>query len=360
MLRRSLVLLALVTCVQPTEIVIEVSTNVSCDVVRANHVSIRLGHATDSLTAANANVATETDACDAGFIGTLVTTPSGARDEELGIAVVMGVTQATSACDVDASGCISARRALRYLPATPLRLPILLDVDCLGVSCAPNTTCANGFCVPVTSICDGSACVAPDAGVGVSCAPPDLVPTMPAPVLAWHFDEAAGATPRDEGNVLPPVVVLPTAWIAGQSGCGTALHLDGTFAVVLGDHPVFTNPAGMTVAFRIRTTDGLYSITRATSSSGFDMFDSCVDVYASTPDVDCPFGPLADGAWHQVSVSFTGNGTAPAKLRLRIDGLADQTFTGTVPWTPAQNVPLSFTSRFVGDIDDVLVFDKPL
>jgi hypothetical protein len=160
--------------------------------------------------------------------------------------------------------------------------------------------------------------------------------------------------------VLPPVPVASTAWIAGQTGCGTAIHLDGSFKLVLGDHPAFTNPAGMTISFRIRTTDGTPSITRATSTSGFDLFDSCLDVYGTSPDVDCPFTPLADGQWHQVSISIKGNGTAPATVRLRVEGVGDQTFTGTAAWIPAQNVPLSFASAFVGDVDELLVFDTPL
>ena len=346
MLRR-LLLLACAMCTEPTEIVVEISTTVSCDVVGGHHVAIRIGSAS-----------VETGQCDGGFVGTLVATPSGARDEVVDIDVVLGVTEPTSACDVDASGCITAKRTLRYSPATPLHLPITLDAACLGVTCAATETCDRGFCVPSTTACQAGVCVGPDAGV--SCPPPSLATSMPTPVLAWHFDEGGGTTTEDEAHVLPPVTVPPTAWIAGVNGCGTAIHLDGTFALTLGDHPAFTNPAGMTISFRVRTTDGTRSITRETTTAGFDVFDACLDLYGPQPDVDCPFLPVADGQWHRIAISLKGNGTSPATVRFYIEGVGDQTFTNTAAYVPAQGVPLAFAKGFVGDVDEVLVFDKPL
>jgi hypothetical protein len=357
---RRLALLACVTCTEPTEIIIELTTNVSCEVVSDHQVSILLGSASTTLTTANAKELVVTGQCDGGVIGTLAATPSGARDEAIGIGVVLGVTQPTSACDVDASGCIVARRSLRYSPAMPLHLPISLDAACLGVSCSATETCERGFCVPNTTACQAGVCIGPDAGAA-SCPPPSLETSMPAPVLAWHFDEGGGTTTQDDAHVLPAITIPTTAWTAGASGCGTALHLDGSFTLALGDHPAFVDPAGMTISYRVRTMDASTSITRATApTTGFDVLGTCLDIYAPQPDVDCPFPPIADGQWHRIAISFKGNGAAAATVRFYIEGIGDQTYTGNAAYVPAQGVPLGFARAFVGDVDEVLVFDKPL
>jgi hypothetical protein len=362
MLRRSHALLALATmaCRAPTEIVIELSTDVPCATVASNHVSIRLGPAGSPLTAANAATAIEADSCNGGTIGSLVAIPSGTSSELVGIAAVLGVTEPTSACDVDAGGCILAKRSLRYDQGVPLHLPIRLDAICLGRACAPNETCQNGACVPddVPS-CPGGVCPQPGPDAG-ACPPAPLAPSMPEPTLAWHFDEGQGTVTHEAANAVAPATVPATAWTTGPSDCGTALHLDGTFAVVLGDHAALQASAGVTITYWLRGGVG-NALARHTSNTGFDTVGGCIELYDPVNGTDtlCPLALPTDGAWHQIALSIKGNGSQPATVHMRID-TADTVITGAAAYVPAQGVPLEIVQSFEGDIDDVLVYDQPL
>jgi hypothetical protein len=103
--------------------------------------------------------------CDAmtGKLGTLVLVPSGAKDEEFAVRVVVGIGQSAQSC-VDAhyaGNCIVARRTMRFVAGTPLVLPIAMRVDCRGVQCADTDTCAHGACVS-PQIPDPNACKTAD------------------------------------------------------------------------------------------------------------------------------------------------------------------------------------------------------
>ena len=150
-------------CLAPTEIEIDITTNVDCSSVSGTHIDV--GQA-----GVDASVAQlETQQCSAGEIGTLVITPGGATDPTVSIEVAAAVGTTPDVCVppysiVDAGagvGCIVARRAIHYTSHTPLRLPIALDSDCLNMPCLPDTTCEHGTCVP--SMVDPGTC-ASDAG----------------------------------------------------------------------------------------------------------------------------------------------------------------------------------------------------
>lgn len=174
------------SCLDPTEIVLELSTNVPCNVVEANGVAIAIGAPGDD----DSGVATATSMCANGDIGTLVVVPSTGNGPEVGIRVMLGVDAST--CEGPAySGCIVERRALRYTPHMPLMLPISLDQSCVGVPCDPNSTCVNGGCVDAGTTCTGGVCEVADA------APPPPPPTgcveTKAPMLVTQA--ASVATP---------------------------------------------------------------------------------------------------------------------------------------------------------------------
>lgn len=76
-------------------------------------------------------------------------------------------------------GCIVARRALRYLPVTDLRLPIVMRDACRGVECPPGETCVQGDCR--SAWIDPEQC-AGDQGCGEHLLPPG---GSGGPTTAW-------------------------------------------------------------------------------------------------------------------------------------------------------------------------------
>jgi hypothetical protein len=106
--------------------------------------------------------------------------PSGPLDDTVSLRVVLGVGRSADDCvardggAADYNGCIVARRTLRYLPHTPLTLPIVLRKACEGKAC-PGQTCVQGQCVDPT-IVDPSRCIDDQ-----SCGEQALLPPVPPP-----------------------------------------------------------------------------------------------------------------------------------------------------------------------------------
>jgi hypothetical protein len=155
-------------------------------------------------------------ACDptTGTIGTLVLVPSGAKDAEFAVRVVVGIGDSADGCAAShyVGGCIVARRVMRFVPGTPLELPIAMRLDCKDVPCGLTETCVNGSCVsarvPDPAACkDGDACgeshLLPDdggAGDGNTDGPAgDADATMPddGPAADGDMDVRADAVPID-------------------------------------------------------------------------------------------------------------------------------------------------------------------
>jgi len=161
-----LVLLLVAACRAPTQITLELSTNVDCSQHKVS-TQISIGHVTD---VDQKPPSAETTSCQpgGGRIGDLVVVPSGADDDTVAIDVVAGV-------DVDPSvdcrppggplggtSCIVARRALAFIPHENQTLPVVLSNKCLGVTCPSGTTCVDGVCKDEG--CSGPAC--PVSGLG--------------------------------------------------------------------------------------------------------------------------------------------------------------------------------------------------
>lgn len=154
-------------CREPTQITIYITTNVPC--ADLDGVNIIVGPASSLDSRARS---ASTSACDpSGKVGSIVVVPSGTSDDPVAIAVIAGTRNAdplltTAADDCTAANyahCIVARRSLRFIPHTPLVLPIELVSSCIGVPCSADAsgprTCVNGACVSATI--DPSRCIDP-------------------------------------------------------------------------------------------------------------------------------------------------------------------------------------------------------
>ena len=151
-------LLALpISCLAPTEITLSITTDAKCADLQG--VAIALGPTSEIDTTAALTV---TPQCGPdGTIGTLALVPRSI-DDVVGIRVVAGFKKPADACVAPfGDGCIVARRSLRYVPHTPLFLPIELSVSCSGVPCDTTSTCVAGQCVPA-NIPDPTTCATPN------------------------------------------------------------------------------------------------------------------------------------------------------------------------------------------------------
>lgn len=148
-------------CRTPTQVTLELSTDVPCSTVRTTTLTVGDFQALDEK-----DPTAVTDDCDDGEalhrIGSLVVVPSDAKDAEFGVKVVLGIdTRADQCAAPDYEGCIVARRKMRFLPQTELLLPITLRGTCKDARCGADQTCVFTQCVPAAvprpELCTGEA-----------------------------------------------------------------------------------------------------------------------------------------------------------------------------------------------------------
>jgi hypothetical protein len=154
----------LAECRASTEVTLDLETDVPCK--NLNGTVISAGRDPESVENAAPFVTTAygcTNGDDGGSIGTFVLVPGGAKDAPLAVRLVAGVTARAEDCVAGRAdaGCVVARRALNYLPHTPLTLRIDLRQDCVDRPCDPMSTCVRGACVSSSidpNDCRGSGC----------------------------------------------------------------------------------------------------------------------------------------------------------------------------------------------------------
>lgn len=151
-------------CLSPTQVTLRLSTNVECAKVESGGASI---YGNDPKLEPPL---TRTSECHPGpasnDLGSLVMVPSGSRDEQFVVAVVLGIDVPSDECAArDYRGCILAKRRVRYVPHEPLEMPIELSLQCRDVACSPDDTCFRGACVGIDVVsqagCLGPECAAP-------------------------------------------------------------------------------------------------------------------------------------------------------------------------------------------------------
>jgi hypothetical protein len=153
-------------CKSPTQILLDVRTNADCNNSAAWHgVAVYVGAPGIDVESRAATLSTNN--CGAGGeIGTLYVTPSGAKDEEVGIRVVAGITTDPESCaSQNYQGCIVARRAVRFSPSDTVNVVVDLQTQCTGVACDSSRTCLNGTCVDAREGNVESAATNPEAGI---------------------------------------------------------------------------------------------------------------------------------------------------------------------------------------------------
>lgn len=146
-------------CQSPTQIVVNVSTDVACSQVKGTQVSVgTLGAALEL-----AEPSTSTPSCSGspGHIGTLVLVPGGSGDEEVAIKVVMGIDRPPAECAAaNYAGCIVARRSLHFVQHGSISLDVAMGSACASMPCDATSTCAGGRCIGAV-LTDPETCTDP-------------------------------------------------------------------------------------------------------------------------------------------------------------------------------------------------------
>ena len=161
---------ALAACRSPTQITVTVETDLPCaDVTATSLTAGELGAIETGLpTSESASCAAD------GQLGTVVLVPSGSDNAQVAFKVITALNHETlercaGASAANDTNCIVARRALRYLPHTPLTVIVSMSQACEGIVCDANTTCVNGACQSATidpSQCAGAGCALTGPGTG--------------------------------------------------------------------------------------------------------------------------------------------------------------------------------------------------
>lgn len=203
---RLLPALAALGCRSPTEITVHLSTNASCGDVAAGGTALYVGHE-----GAPTKQAARTTECAGGTVGSFVFYPSGDRSERVTVEAIMGLGKSPDECSTASPDrCIFARRTLRYVPHTPLDLPMEMNTECAGLACDSSSTCILGVCKPsdvnAPGFCDESC-----SDGGVEAGRPDATITDAT---------APDASPGDGG-------VLDAGFDGSVSTCVPALLASG-------------------------------------------------------------------------------------------------------------------------------------
>ena len=247
-------------CRAPTEITIELTTDVRCTDVKGTAITI------GDLTALDSKpVTTVTPACDpsTGRIGSMVIVPSAANDDIVAIKVVMGVGRDPAECVAPAygPGCIVARRALHFIPSSSLYVPIFMGAICTGIACNATQTCVGGNCASAV-IEDSSKCEAPGG-----CSESSLGATTPGGTADSGPDAASTDAASDAELPVPIDLVVacgrPSTYLDDfEDGIIAPEWVSiaptaGSSVAETGGRLVITTPAGATARLESRFTVNL-------------------------------------------------------------------------------------------------------
>ena len=211
----ALALTALGSCAAPTQIILHLHTDVACSTPPWPGVAVYVG-APDGSLEDKLPVLSEQH-CDAnGEVGTLVITPSGEKNAEVGLRVVAGIERRPEDCAKSSyQGCIVARRAVRFDRHETIHVDVRLTRSCIDFGCGTGSTCVDGECKQLAEVPnDSNPGVEPDASAPngrVRCGDNGLFCPTEGNVCCLTVDRvaktASGACQPADTCVLPKIVL---------------------------------------------------------------------------------------------------------------------------------------------------------
>lgn len=188
---------SLMGCLEPTQAVVDITTDSPC--IYGVETGISAGLLTNI---EGPNYDTTTSQCkEGGEIGSIVLVPPEEADKDAPFAFKVVASlggKDLDSCQAPDYGphCIVARRAMRFVPQRPFRVPIFLSQACAGVTCPESQTCVEGTCRSVTV--DAQDCIDP-----VNCLPDGLVaPAWEKPITGMGLQTARDVAVGNNGAVV--------------------------------------------------------------------------------------------------------------------------------------------------------------
>jgi hypothetical protein len=165
----------LMACRQPTEIVVQVTTDVSCDDLPKTSIAVGTLGTVDATVPASSTLGCDSiqgaSAIATGKIGSVVLLPAESESGPVALTLVTAFgdvatlencqSQAMAGVSADperAADCIIARRALHFEESRKVSLNLMMEADCAGVPCGPTTTCVTGRICQDICLAEGSSC----------------------------------------------------------------------------------------------------------------------------------------------------------------------------------------------------------
>ena len=227
-------------CRSPTQVTLDVGTNVVCSDMRGVEIIVagdpQEAEHRAALDAPGIRYATaSTEVCTEGPsprpIGTLVVTPGGGGGAVVVVAAFGGAKVSDCIAPNFGPGCIVARRRFAFADHTPSTLPIVLDPVCSGVPCNESSTCVGKKCVDSAVDCGSGTCTdpgqpSPDGGLvevdsasPLDSSAPDLEASSDAPVESGadggHDAGKEGGGPVGScPTMMPCLSEVPTACVS--------------------------------------------------------------------------------------------------------------------------------------------------
>ncbi len=173
---RALLLLGLTSCLDPTQVTLEITTNLECGAEEPSagalfETAITAGPTPDLPRETRATTrACSSDGAGRSEIGTLTLVPTDGASRAYALVVgSIGETPASECllaalapAPAAAPACVVARRTISFAPHKSLSLPVFLDRQCAGVLCDADSTCVvrdgRPGCVSSATECSGERC----------------------------------------------------------------------------------------------------------------------------------------------------------------------------------------------------------
>jgi outer membrane protein assembly factor BamB len=231
-------------CRAPTEVTVDLTTDVKCDHLQGVAIAVgKVGEVEDK-----PSTATQIGCSTEGHVGTLTVVPSGSNTDEVTIKIVGGVDRDPESCKAPTygTGCIVARRTIRYVAHTPLVLDVPLRNACNGVICSPDQTCVSGACA--SSEIDTSKC---GSGCGEVVLPPGATVQSPSPLVCGDSGGLEPSAPWPTLGFCPTRIgrgpragaqtgtIRWTADTGSAVGSGVVVAADGTIYVGAADGKLY-------------------------------------------------------------------------------------------------------------------------
>jgi hypothetical protein len=332
-MRAGLALLAyLCACLAPTEVKVEVQT----DICELHRVAIDLGDSTTPVAAQPVNF--DRLKCVASValgkpfpVGTLVFVPSQ-PNAKFSFEVVGSIGN-----DCTMGQCVHAARSVAYVQHQALNLPVLLERACIDRMCPIGTTCRGGTCqpieldagAPIDASADVVADVIPDVtgDTGTVCLEPgaDILSGTYPLKHSWSFD---GNPIEELPNHTMSSLMNGNAIVVGPKGCGGAL----AFGMGVQSLGVTDASVGFGAAFYLflQGAQSAKTTLLTKSYSSFGHFDVSID--ATQHVVLAPCNQVTCG-------EIVTTSAVPAQTWTRIEILATSSNSITV-WFDGTKVPL--------------------